>query len=213
VVGQVKAGKSSLINALLGEPRAPVDTLPATDRVDLYECQPEGLPRIILRDTPGYGAAAEDRDPFDQLGGQIQQCDLLVVVCTAASAARAADRELLHQMHAFYQQHPKHGMPPIVYVLTHIDGVPETLANEATDAVAADLGISARQIAAVCTKWGRLANLERVAAAIGEQLGEAQRLKCCRCIRQIRREQDEDQVLRQILSGLRLTGGWIAGKR
>ena len=58
VVGQVKAGKSSLINALLGEQRAPVDTLPATDDVDLYECQPEGLPPIILRDTPGYGAAA-----------------------------------------------------------------------------------------------------------------------------------------------------------
>ena len=64
VMGQVKSGKSSLINALLGEMRAPVDTLPATDIVDLYECQPDGLPLVILRDTPGYGTVADESDPF-----------------------------------------------------------------------------------------------------------------------------------------------------
>ena len=61
-------------------------------------------------------------------------------------------------------------------------------------------------------QWGRLANLEDVVAAIRAKLREAERLKCSRCIRQIRKEQDEDKILRQILNGLRLTGGWIAGK-
>ena len=104
-------------------------------------------------------------------------------------------------------------MPPVVYVLTHIDAMPEHLVAEATDAVAADLGVAVGQIAAVCTQWGRVANLENVVAAIGEQLPDAERLKCGRCIRQIRREQDEDKILRQVLNGLRLTGGWIAGKK
>jgi uncharacterized protein len=212
VVGQVKAGKSSLINALLGQARAPVDTLPATDAVDLYECQPEGLPPMILRDTPGYGAA-DGGDPFSQLRGEIQQCDMLLMVCTARSAARQSDRELLRKIHEFYQADPRRIMPPVGYVLTHIDLVGEPLATEAADAVAADLGVGAAQLVAACTQWGRLANLDGLVAAMQEKLPEAQRLKCARCIRQIRREQDEDKVLRQVLGGLRLTGGWIVGKK
>src|SRR5206468_2956299 len=35
-VGEVKSGKSSLLNALFGEPFAKVDVLPATDRVCIF---------------------------------------------------------------------------------------------------------------------------------------------------------------------------------
>jgi GTP-binding protein EngB required for normal cell division len=212
VVGQVKAGKSSVINALLGELRAPVDTLPATENVDLYECQPEELPPIILRDTPGYGTVAESGDPFSRLGNEIQECDLLVLVCTAGSAARQADRELLHKIHDFYQRHPQRLMPPVVGVLTHADVSPEHLLAEAVEAVASDLGMDAGQIVAVCAQWGRLANRDGIVTAIRAKLPEAERLKCSRCIRQIRKEQDEDKILRQMLNGLRLAGGWIASK-
>jgi uncharacterized protein len=213
VVGQVKSGKSSLINALLGEMQAPVDALPVTDDVDLYECQAHGLPRIILRDTPGYGADDDQRDLFSRLRNEIEECDLLLVVCTARSAARRADRELLRKIHALYQSDPKRTQPPIVHVLTHIDTVPEHLIAEARDAVAADFGVPAWQIAVVCTEWGRSANLGDLLAAIYAQLPEAERLKTSRCIRQIRKEQDEDKILRQILGGLRLTGGWIVKKK
>ena len=213
VVGQVKSGKSSIINALLGEMQAPVDALPATEDVNLYECQPEELPRLILRDTPGYGAVADEGDPFVRLRREIDECDLLVMVCNAASAARKADRELLRNVRELYGRDPKRSMPPIVHVLTHIDMVPDHLADEAAEAVAADLDVAARQIAPVCAQWGRLAHLERVVAAIGDFLPDAQRLKITRCIRQIRKEQDEDKILRQILNGLRLTGGWIVRKK
>ncbi len=211
VLGQVKAGKSSLINALLGQQRAPVDTLPATDNVDLYECQPEGLPSVILRDTPGYGAAADHEDAFSRLRPEIEESDLLLLVCTARSAARQADRALLRKMHAFYGADPKRMKPPVVCILTHVDTVPDHLAAEAVEAVAADLGLSAGQIAAVCVEWGRLANLEGLLSALRLPLPEAERLKIARCIRQIRKEQDEDKILRQIVGGLRLAGGWIAG--
>jgi uncharacterized protein len=212
VVGQVKAGKSSLINALLGETRAPVDTLPATAEVDLYECQPAGLPRMILRDTPGYGTVGEKQSAFRRLLEEIEECDLLVLVCTAGSAARQSDRELLHEIHEFFQERPQRIMPPVVYVMTHVDTVPAGLVAEAAHAVASDLGVDAAQIVAACVEAGRLANLEALMAAIVAAMPEAERLKCARCIRQIRKEQDENKVLRQILGGLRLTGGWMAGK-
>ena len=37
VVGEVKAGKSSLLNALFGQEFAKVDVLPATDRVYIFK--------------------------------------------------------------------------------------------------------------------------------------------------------------------------------
>ena len=62
LMGQVKAGKSSLINALLGEQRARTDVLPATDRITRYELQPPGMPsRLVLLDTVGYGHSGRGR--------------------------------------------------------------------------------------------------------------------------------------------------------
>lgn len=212
VVGQVKSGKSSLINALLGEMRAPVDVLPATEKIDVYECQPEGLPTLILRDTPGYGMVDDVKDPFSHLRVEIETSDLLVMVCSARSAARKADREFLGKLHEFYRGDAKRTMPPVIYVMTHIDEVPEHLAPEAASAVAADFGVTPIQIVAVCGKWGRLSNLDGFATAIQEKLPDAERLKIARCIRQIRREQDEDKIIHQLLSGLRLAGGWIVKK-
>src|SRR3954464_3895645 len=41
VVGEVKAGKSSLLNALFGQEFAKVDVLPATDRVYIFRYGPQ----------------------------------------------------------------------------------------------------------------------------------------------------------------------------
>ena len=213
VVGQVKSGKSSLINALLGEMRAPVDTLPATEDVDLYECRPAGLPRMILRDTPGYGAVADAGDPFSRLRGEIEECDLLLMVCTARSAARKADRELLHKIHELL---------PARSEATH---AARRLRADARRHGAGASGCRGRRGRGGRSRRGRRANRRRaVRSGAGwqtwkaswrpsaERLPEAERLKIARCIRQIRKEQDEDKILRQILGGLRLTGGWMAGK-
>jgi uncharacterized protein len=212
VVGQVKSGKSSLINALLGEMRAPVDVLPTTDAVDLYECEPRRLPRLILRDTPGYGAIDGTTGPFANLRRDIEECDLLVLVTSARSAARKTDRELLGKIHGLYQDNPKRMLPPILYVLTHIDAVPDHLHADAAAVVANDFGIRPLEIIPACTQWARLANRDGLVTAIQEKLPAAQRLKIARCVRQIRREQDEDQIIRQLLRGLRLAGGWIVHK-
>src|ERR1700750_1340607 len=57
VVGEVKAGKSSLINALFGQEIARADVLPATDRVCIFrygaeEKQVELSPRLIELHLP-----------------------------------------------------------------------------------------------------------------------------------------------------------------
>jgi GTP-binding protein EngB required for normal cell division len=213
VVGQVSAGKSSLINALLGKQQAPVDALPATDHVDLYECQPGGLPPMILRDTPGYGAAGDDHDAFSVLQREIDETDVLLFVCSSRSAARQADRELLGKIHVWFLEHPKRILPPIIYVLTHIDTIAPPLVDEACDAVAGDFGIPAQRIVAVCGLWGKLANLERLEAAILDGQSMAEQVKIARCLRQIRREKDEDRVFKQIIHGLRLAGGWMIRKK
>ena len=46
VVGEGKFGKSSLINALLGVPAAPVSVLPCTWRIDIYQSSSEGAGAI-----------------------------------------------------------------------------------------------------------------------------------------------------------------------
>jgi GTP-binding protein EngB required for normal cell division len=212
VVGQVKSGKSSLINLLLGEIRAPVDVLPTTDAVDLYECRPENLPPMILRDTPGYGAVDTLGDPFTRLKREIEECDLLLLVCSARSAARKADRELLGKIRDFCKQDTKRLLPPVVYILTHIDALPEHLIPEAVNAVAADFEIPSGQIVPICGQWERQSNREGIATALEIVLPEAEKLKVARCIRQIRREQDEDKLIHQVINGLRLAGGWIANK-
>lgn len=213
VAGQVKSGKSSLINALLDEMRAPVDSLPTTENVDLYEGQPEGLPCLVLRDTPGYDALSGKPSSVTSLCKEVQDCDLWILVCSARSAARKADREVLQAVREFYDREPKRMMPPMICVLTHCDTLPAELTAEAVDAVAEDLGIPARQIVAVCAQWGRLANRDGLVAALADALPEAERVKVFRCIRQIRQEQAEDKVFHQIVNGLRLTGGWVVGKK
>ena len=94
----------------------------------------------------------------------------------------------------------------MVCVLTHVDTVPEHLAAEAVEAVAADLGVAAGQIAAVCAQWGRLANLEGVAGGHPRATARGRASENARCIRQIRKEQDEDKILRQISAAC----GWPA---
>ncbi|MDZ4689479.1 MAG: GTPase domain-containing protein, partial [Planctomycetaceae bacterium] len=54
VIGQVKAGKSSLVNCLLGGQQAATDILPATQTVQRFTLTwPERSDRLVLLDTPG----------------------------------------------------------------------------------------------------------------------------------------------------------------
>ncbi len=97
IVGRPNVGKSSLLNALLGEERAIVTPIPGTTR-DLIEeaFQIRGVPIVVL-DTAGL---REHPDPVEQIGIErtrraIEHADLLLVVCDISEGLTEADRVIL----------------------------------------------------------------------------------------------------------------------
>jgi hypothetical protein len=230
IAGQVKSGKSSAINALFGEPRAAVDVVPRTRCIEPYVLERDGMPQAILLDTVGYEAADAPRDPFTPLEEEILRCDLVLVVCTALSAARQADRRLLDQLRAFYQRHPERPMPPVVAVVTHIDqlrppgewsppydlahpsGIKATNIADALQAVEQDLGLGENEpVVPVCLKPGAEYNVEEgLAPAILQVLPAARAARYLRCLRTFRKATQWRRLWRQTRGAGRVL--WKAGK-
>ncbi|MCH5375010.1 MAG: 50S ribosome-binding GTPase, partial [Planctomycetes bacterium] len=90
VVGQVKAGKSSLINALIGERAAEVDVLPATREVRRYRMQylDDAADGLVLLDTPGYGDDGATDQQRRAIGAALAEADLVLLVMKVSSPAR-----------------------------------------------------------------------------------------------------------------------------
>ncbi len=100
LAGHVNAGKSSLMNALLGRRRAIVTDMPGTTRDFIEEpVQLAGLP-VRLVDTAGL---RDTGDIVEQEGVRISrdlvaQADLVLLVVDAATGLGHAERELLRQV-------------------------------------------------------------------------------------------------------------------
>lgn len=122
VMGQVKAGKSSLINALIGDALAPTGILPLTRRVQRYEYPIPGSSNIVtLLDTPGYDEADVTKKQLQEITTASEAADLLLLVMAANGSARQADLAMVKQLDQHYRDRPHLKPPVIVVVLTHID--------------------------------------------------------------------------------------------
>src|SRR5262249_43419984 len=122
LLGQVKAGKSSLINALLGDRRAATDVLPATNSVTRYQLRsPEVGGELILLDTAGYGRAGPKADQVADTHDAVQQADLALLVLHARDPARQQDLDRLRELRQWFAARPQLKMPRILGVMTHID--------------------------------------------------------------------------------------------
>src|SRR5262249_14962617 len=120
--GQVKVGKSSLINALLGEQLAKTDVLPATATIARYELRPPEVDsKLVLLDTVGYAHAGPKADQLQWTEAAVRESDLLLLVLHARTPARAADLSMLQQLRQWLDKNPELKRPPIVAVVTHID--------------------------------------------------------------------------------------------
>jgi GTPase SAR1 family protein len=129
-VGEVKAGKSSLLNALFGEEFAKVDVLPATDRVYIFrygseeksvEVSPQlterYLPIPFLRDfsvvdTPGTNTMVPEHQSITE--GFIPRSDLILFVFSVVNPWSQSAWELL----TFVQ---KKWLKNVVFVLQQAD--------------------------------------------------------------------------------------------
>jgi predicted GTPase len=203
LLGQVKAGKSSLVNALLGEQRARTDVLPATAGVERYELRQPDIPtKLVLLDTVGYAHAGPKADQIEATREAARQSDLLLLVLHARNPARQADLDMLRQLHEWFSARPDLKMPPILAVVTHIDllspalewtppyhwqmpiSTKERSIKDALLAVREQVEERVGAILPVCTAPGKVYGVEEeILPVIAEQLDEAHGVALLRCLR------------------------------
>ncbi len=241
VLGQLKAGKSSVINALVGRQEAVVDAAPQTRGPQPFVFQPEGqaaeLPPAVLVELPGYDAAPGSESPWAAVQPEVVQSDLIVWVMAAHAATRLADRRLLDEMRAFYLAQPQRIMPPVVVAVTHIDrlrplgewappydftqpaGPKAQNICQALEAVREDLGLGPETpVVPICARWDRVYNVrEGLWPAILRALPEAQRSRYLRALRAYHEEAYWKRLWRQSLNSGRLlvsaAARWVRQKR
>jgi predicted GTPase len=124
VMGQVKAGKSSVINALIGANVAPTGILPLTRQVKRYEYPISGSSNsnvVTLLDTPGYDEADVTKKQLREIATAAEAADLLLLVMAANVSARQADLTMVKQLDQHYRERSHLKPPVMIAVLTHID--------------------------------------------------------------------------------------------
>ncbi|QDS93193.1 GTPase Era [Roseimaritima multifibrata] len=122
LLGQVKAGKSSLINALLGQHAAQTSLLPETRQVTRYRYPlPGSSNALVLLDTPGYSEADLPRQQSQEIQTAVAAADIVLLVLAANVPARDADLRMLTELQANYQKQRRLKPPTILVVFTHVD--------------------------------------------------------------------------------------------
>ncbi len=223
VLGQVKAGKSSLINALLGEQQALTDVLPATAGVTRYHLHPQGVPAdLVLLDTVGYGHEGAKADQLAVTCDSARQSDLMLLVLHARNPARQADVQVLHELREWFASHPELKQPPLLVVVTHIDLLSPALEwsppydwrqpsrrkeeniQQALAAVWEQVGAYATGVVPICTMAGKVYGIEEwLLPAVAGQLAEAHGVALLRCLRAEIDESKVRKVFHQLLATAR----------
>ncbi len=180
VVGQVSAGKSTLINALLGQAMAETDMAPTTDRLTAHE--------IVLDETPCRLVDTEGLDggerTLEALAVQMEEADLVLWVLRANRPGRAEDVALLRRFEARMAALPARRRAPLILVATAADALlpgwpfpegrlPEREAQRlgaAMAAIGAEMGGRVViPVRAEAPEW----NLDALADALAAELPEA----------------------------------------
>jgi predicted GTPase len=220
LVGQVKAGKSSLVNALLGERWALTDVLPATSQVQRYRLEVEGVEtQMALLDTVGYGHEGPKADQFGATFEAAKESDLLLLVLRANDPAREPDLKLLRELRTWFNEHPELRRPAIVAVLTHIDLLSPSLEwsppydwrnpkrpkeqniARAIATVREQLGEFLASVVPVCVAPGKVYGIEEtLLPVLLDRLDEAHAVGLLRCLKAERDKGKVRKVFEQLLA-------------
>jgi predicted GTPase len=145
LIGQINAGKSSLLNAMAQEVRCAVGPVPTTSSAAEHLLDLEGRPTVMLVDMPGIGESAET--PRDLLA-QAERADLIMWVASATQPARAPDRKGLDDFRAWAKLQLARRAPPVLLALTHVDELRPAIEWTPPYDVIAPAGPKARSIRA-----------------------------------------------------------------
>jgi tRNA A37 threonylcarbamoyladenosine biosynthesis protein TsaE len=118
LIGQVGAGKSTLVNVLTTQLRAEVSALPATDTVQVYSCTVDGDEAINLVDLPGLNG---DGKLEKKLFEQVIDSDLVLWVLKANQPARALDQHFRALVDEWESTHNDRKPPVLVGVMNQVD--------------------------------------------------------------------------------------------
>ena len=180
VIGQVSAGKSTLINALVSADRAETDAAPTTVRGAAYEIELGDFECFVF-DLPGLDGAQKTREGILE---EMKLADIIIFVTRANRPAREIDRSILAEWDAWFQTVPKRRRPPLVAVASCIDllvenwpfaehGIPpaalENIASTVTSIGAAIGTKTPIPVAATSPEW----NIDAVRKELIGVLGEA----------------------------------------
>lgn len=231
IVGQVKAGKSSLVNCLLGEQQAAVDVLPLTRDVKRYELTGSSVTdrtsdRLILLDTPGYSDSGTTAAQKDAIREAVQQADLVLLVMAASSPAKQSDAEMLADMNRWFLDRHQLKPPPVIGVVSKVDALSPVMEwsppyqweepsrpkehsiREAVDYVTETWGASLSSVVPVVTdrEHGRVYGLEEwLLPTIALHLEDARAVSLVRTLRR----GDDQQRIWQVVSQLIQVGRQI----
>jgi signal recognition particle receptor subunit beta len=118
LVGQVNAGKSSLLNALAGSVLAEVRAIPATAAATTYDLLADDETLVRLVDTPGLTAEPGTASAALQ---EIEGADAAIWVVSATQPARQPDLTAFAAFRARQEAEATRREAPFFIALTHVD--------------------------------------------------------------------------------------------
>ena len=133
IIGRPNAGKSTLVNRLVGQKVAIVTSKPQTtrNRIQGIVTKPEG--QIVFIDTPGLheGTTALNRQMMREVAAALEGIDVLLLMVDASRTLPHADSLLIERAERFQRADPPFandakGRPPkTILALNKIDRVPK----------------------------------------------------------------------------------------
>lgn len=120
IIGRPNAGKSTLLNTLVGQKVAIVADKPQTTRTAIQGVLTTPEAQIVFIDTPGIhkSDSAINKRMMDAVRGSLEQRDLFIYVVDATKTFGSEDEKALSILRR------GEGMPPVIIVLNKIDALP-----------------------------------------------------------------------------------------
>ena len=219
IVGPVKAGKSSLVNAIFGDQLAGTDVLPLTAGAHRYTLNQANRPKLTLIDTAGFGQDGASAEDVKFAANAAQESDLVLMAVPARSAARKPESEFLDRVRETLAARPHLKMPSILLVLTHIDILSparewqppydwqhgnrpkEVQIREAIEAARETFGNRVIGIVPVCLAKDKLFNVEEeLLPSIATRLGDARGVSFLRAIHAEAASAKTKRAMNQVLN-------------